>query len=147
MFPTTRTSPSSSKSVNSFTNRPPQFHNGYVEGHRYERVSIAIREELTEMIAYELEDPRLHGLEVTDVQVSPDMKKAIVSVYTPAQGEEATKIFELLRAAKGFLRSELTQRIDLFHTPDLHFDASLNLGPKSRVKHILKRIERGRPKD
>lgn len=99
------------------------------------------------MIAYELEDARLAGIEVTDVQVSPDMKKAVVSVYVPAQGEEAEKTLEALKGAKGFLRKELAQRIDLFHTPDLYFDLALNLGPRERVQNILKRIERGRPKD
>ena len=59
-----------------------------MEGHRYERVAETIREEIVEMIAYELEDSRLQGIEVVDVQVSPDMKKAVISVVTPSQGEE-----------------------------------------------------------
>lgn len=118
-----------------------------MEGRRYERVSEAIRLELTEMIAYQLEDPRLAGVEVTDVQVAPDMKKVAVTVHIPAQGEGEAKIIEILKQAKGFLRKELAARIDLFYTPELYFNSALNLGPRERVKHILKRIERGRPKD
>ncbi len=117
-----------------------------MEGHRYERVAETIREEIVEMIAYELEDSRLQGIEVVDVQVSPDMKKAMVSVLTPAQGEEQEKILEILRGAKGFLRNELAQRVDLYRTPELYFDAALDLGPKGRVTKILKRIRRGRGK-
>ncbi len=120
---------------------------GGVEGRRYERVSEAIRLELTEMITYELEDPRLAGVEVTDVQVAPDMKKVAVTVHIPAQGAEADKILEILKTAKGFLRKELAARIDLFHTPEIYFDSSLKLGPRERVQNLLKRIERGRPKD
>jgi ribosome-binding factor A len=125
----------------------PRRDNEGVEGRRYERVVELIREEITAMVAYDLDDARLSGVEVTDVQVAPDMKRAVVSVYIPAQGEEATKVLEALKGAKGYLRKELAQRIDLFHTPDLYFDVALNLGPRERVNHILKRIERGRPKD
>jgi ribosome-binding factor A len=117
-----------------------------VEGRRYERVSEAIRLELTEMISYELEDPRLEGIEVTDVQVAPDMKKVAVTVHIPAQGEAAEQVIEVLKSAKGYLRKELAARIDLFHTPEIYFNSALNLGPKERVQHILKRIERGRPR-
>lgn len=118
-----------------------------MEGRRYERVSETIRLELTEMITYELEDPRLAGVEVTDVQVAPDMKKVAVTVHIPAQGEEATKILEILKTTKGFLRKELAARVDLFHTPEIYFDSAMNLGPRERVQNLLKRIERGRPKD
>ncbi len=118
-----------------------------MEGRRYERVSEAIRLEITEMIAYELEDPRLAGIEVTDVNVSPDMKKVAVSVHIPAQGEAAQQILEVLKTTKGFLRKELAARVDLFHTPEIYFNSALDLGPRERVQHILKRIQRGRPKD
>jgi ribosome-binding factor A len=118
-----------------------------VEGHRYERVAETIREEIVEMIAYELEDSRLQGLEVVDVQVSPDMKKAMVSVLTPAEGEEQEQVLKILRNAKGFLRKELAQRVDLFRVPELYFDAALSLGPPQRVQKLLKRVQRGRAKD
>lgn len=118
-----------------------------MEGHRYERVAETIREEIVEMIAYELDDSRLQGIEVVDVQVSPDMKKAVISVLTPAEGEEQEKILEALRKTKSYLRRELSQRIDLFRTPELYFDAALKMGPKSRVQKLLKRVKRGRSKD
>ncbi len=118
-----------------------------MEGHRYERVAETIREEIVEMIAYELDDSRLQGIEVVDVQVSPDMKKAVISVLTPAEGEEQEKILEALRKTKGYLRRELSQRVDLFRTPELYFDAALKLGPKTRVQKLLKRVKRGRAKE
>ncbi|GAB4364244.1 MAG: 30S ribosome-binding factor RbfA [Bryobacter sp.] len=118
-----------------------------MEGHRYERVAESIREEIVELIAYGLEDNRLEGLEVVDVQVSPDMKKAMISVLTPHQGEEQEKVLQLLRNAKGYLRNELAQRVDLYRTPELYFDAALDLGPKRRVQKLLKRVQRGRLKE
>ena len=118
-----------------------------MEGRRLERVSDAIRVEITEMIANELEDPRLAGIAVTDVQVAPDMRKVAVSVHIPAQGAEAEKILEVLKTTKSFLRKELAHRIDLFYTPEIYFNSAMNLGSPERVANILKRIKRGRPKD
>ena len=43
---------------------------------RAERVSEALREELEEMIGYELEDPRIQATDVVEVLISPDAKQA-----------------------------------------------------------------------
>jgi ribosome-binding factor A len=43
-----------------------------MDTHRAERVSEAIREELGEIISYELSDPRIGDAVVTEVLVSPD---------------------------------------------------------------------------
>ncbi len=45
-----------------------------MDNHRAGRVSEALREELGEMIAYELSDPRIGEAVVTEVLVSPDMQ-------------------------------------------------------------------------
>ena len=44
-----------------------------MEGHRAERVTEAIREELGEIIGYEMSDPRIGSATVTEVHVSPDL--------------------------------------------------------------------------
>ena len=46
--------------------------------HRTERISEALREELTEMIGYELSDPRVASATVTGLEVSPDKRHALV---------------------------------------------------------------------
>jgi ribosome-binding factor A len=45
-----------------------------MDEHRSQRVSAAVREELTEIIGFEMEDPRLAAVDVTDVTVSPDSR-------------------------------------------------------------------------
>src|SRR5258708_14975095 len=48
--------------------------------HRAQRLSEAIREELSEIVGYEMSDPRVAGAVVTDVHISPDKRHAIVRV-------------------------------------------------------------------
>ena len=51
-----------------------------MDQHRAERVSETVREELAEIIGFELEDPRLAIVDVNDVQVAPDLRHAHVRV-------------------------------------------------------------------
>ena len=52
-----------------------------MDQHRAERVSEALREELGEMISYELFDPRIGEAVVTEVLISPDKKHAQVRLH------------------------------------------------------------------
>lgn len=111
-----------------------------MDSHRAQRVSEALREELAELIEYELKDPRLAGVTVTGVQVTPDLKHAHVSV-TPEPAVEA------LAHAAGFLRRALSSRLRLYRVPELHFELEDPEGPASRVEELLDRVRRNREKN
>ncbi|MBY0505207.1 MAG: 30S ribosome-binding factor RbfA [Bryobacteraceae bacterium] len=117
-----------------------------MEPHRLERTTEAIREVLSEMIALEMEDPRLDGLEVVEVNVSPDKRHAYVAIKSH-EGTITPDTLAALEGARGFLKREVGQRLGLFRSPELHFDTTANFGPQKRVDSILKRIRKGRPKD
>ena len=125
---------------------PLATYNEIVEPHRLERTTEAIREVLSEMISLELEDPRLDGLEVVEVKVSPDKRHAYVALKSHA-GIVSAETLAALEGARSFMKRELGQRLDLHRTPELHFDTTANFGPQKRVDSILKRIRKGRPKD
>jgi ribosome-binding factor A len=115
-----------------------------VESQNYhrERVVEALREELAEIIAFELADPRVDGVEV--VEVHTDGKRAQVQVIRHSgSAEEAVAALE---HAKGFLKSQLSQRLEMRRVPELYFSATADLGPRERVQSLLKRIRRGRPR-
>ena len=116
-----------------------------VMDHRVERISEALREELTELIGYELSDPRMGSATVTEVQISPDKRHAFVRIAM-ADGSDAKDTLVVLNRASGFLRREIASRLELFRVPELHFeaDASTAIGP--RAPQLLKRIKKGRPR-
>ena len=118
-----------------------------MDNHRAERVSEALREELGEMISYELSDPRIGDVTITEVLVSPDMKHAQVRLHLgdgPGQQEET---LHALDGARHFLRRQLIERLNLFRVPELHFEADVLSPMGGKVEHILKRVRRGRPRD
>lgn len=118
-----------------------------MDPHRAERVSEAIREELDELIGYEMSDPRVSGLTVTEVLLSPDLKRAEVRVGMPAEEETRKQALEALEHARKFLKRELAYRLQLFRVPELHFSADLSVTLTGRMEHLLKRVRKGRPRD
>src|ERR1700738_3628411 len=117
-----------------------------MDARRAERVSEAIREELSELIGYEMSDPRVASAVVTDVHVSGDLRHAqIMMGFT--EPSEAPEGLRALEHARHFLRRQLSQRLELFHTPELHFEADAAAGLGERMKHLLKRVRKGRARD
>ena len=117
-----------------------------MDPHRAERVSESIREELEELIGYEMSDPRVGSVTITEVHLSPDFRHAIVSLILAGTVEEQSATLEALHHAKQFLRYQLAERLQLFRTPDLHFEPALPPGLGEKVPQILRRIKRGRPR-
>ncbi len=118
-----------------------------MDSHRSERVSEALREELGELIAYELSDPRIGDAVITEVLVSPDMRHAQVRLHLSDQEKEKKATIEALDGARHFLRRQLAERLNMFRVPELHFEADVSNRSKDKLEHLFKRIRRGRPRD
>ncbi|MGI8959302.1 MAG: 30S ribosome-binding factor RbfA [Bryobacteraceae bacterium] len=118
-----------------------------MDSHRTERVSEALREELAEMIAYELSDPRIGDVAVTEVLVSQDRKHAQVRLHLSDEDSKKQESVQALEGARHFLRRQLAQRLNLFRVPELHFEADVLSGAGDKMEHLLKRIRRGRPRN
>lgn len=117
-----------------------------MDPHRAERVSEGLREELDELINYEMTDPRVGSVTVIEVHVSPDLRRAHVQLLLRGSEEEQSATLAAINHAKQFLRKQLSERLQLFHTPDLLFEAALPTTLGAKAPQILKRIKRGRPK-
>ena len=108
------------------------------------RVSEAVREELSEIIGFETDDPRLLAVEVTEVHVSPDGRHATIRVAVRGTEREQKESLTALDHAAGFLRHELASRLTLRHVPELHFERDKNPDVESRIEFLLKRARKSR---
>jgi ribosome-binding factor A len=120
-------------------------HKEEMDERRAGRLGEALREEVSELIQFELTDPRLTNVHVVDVQVAPDGRSAHVQVSIPT--EEAEAGMEALRGAAGFLRREVASRLDMNRIPDLRFEKILDLGPPARANKLLRKVRKGRPRE
>ena len=98
---------------------------------RSQRVSDLLREEIADIIMHKLKDPRIGFITVTGVDLTDDLKIAIVYVSVLKE-EEKTATLAILNAAKSFIRSELSKRVRLRYIPSVDFktDASIEYGSK-----------------
>jgi ribosome-binding factor A len=92
-------------------------------GHRHERLSRLLREELDALVRDELTDPRLDGVTVTFVELSVDYKNARVGFVGPggADHERRDRMARALVRATPFLRARLAESVDLKLVPALRF--------------------------
>jgi ribosome-binding factor A len=108
---------------------------------RPERVADLLREEISQIVGYELEDPRLTAVSVTDVRVSENLRAARIYV-TVAGGEEEHKLaLGALRHATPYIRKQLGLSLNLNHTPELHFVRDRVEEEGERVDKLLAAIE------
>jgi len=117
-----------------------------LDPHRHERVAEHIREELEELMGYELSDPRIGSVSVTEVLLSPDFRRVNVRLALRGTPDEQAQTLLGLEHAKQFLKHQLTERLQLYRTPELYFEADLPADLAAKAPQILKRIKRGRPK-
>ena len=86
------------------------------------RVADQIQRDLAEIIAYELKDPRVGMITITEVQVTPDYAHAKVFFTTLVDNDEAIQnTLSGLQKASGFIRGQLGRRLIIHTTPELHF--------------------------
>jgi len=116
-----------------------------MDEHRARRVSEAVKEELAEIIGFEMDDPRLADVSVTLVDVSPDMRHAHVKIAVETGTDK--KALLGLEHAKHFLRHELAARLNLRRIPDLHFSVDSHPDADDRIDFLLRRAKRTRARE
>lgn len=98
---------------------------------RVDRVNEQVMRELAELIRTDLKDPRIGLVTINEVEVTRDYSHATIYYTVLSDNEhDREQTAEVLEHAKGFLRHELSKRITVYRTPELHFvyDESLSRG-------------------
>jgi ribosome-binding factor A len=88
---------------------------------RLQRISDRIQQELSEMLLFNIQDPRLAGITITEVKVDRELSYANIYVSAIEGQERAKEVLAGLEHAKGFLRRELAQKAQLRSFPQLRF--------------------------
>jgi ribosome-binding factor A len=108
---------------------------------RADRVSEAIKREVSVLLTQEAKDPGIHFVTVTGVETSDDLRYA--RIFVSVLGDEATRkeTLEALNRAKGFLRGELGRRVQLRYTPEIQFHLDTSLDHAFKIKGLLDSIK------
>ncbi|MCF6463294.1 30S ribosome-binding factor RbfA [Clostridium sp. Cult1] len=110
---------------------------------RINRISEEIRKVVSELITREIKDPRVNLMtSVTKVQVTNDLSYA--NIYVSVLGDKEVKEDTLkgLKSAKGFIRKEIGNRIDLRHAPEPVFHLDESIEHSLYISKLIEKVNR-----
>jgi ribosome-binding factor A len=116
------------------------------------KAAEAIREVVSMAILTELRDPRIEGVTVTRVEVSPDMRQAKVHVSIMGDAAHQKLCLHGLRSSAGFLQNKISDRIDTRYTPRLRFEIDEGVKKSLAISQLLHELlpdegDKGEPAD
>ena len=107
---------------------------------RVQKAAAAIREVVSMAILADLKDPRVAGVTVTYVEVSPDMREA--RIHVSIMGDEAAQRLCLkgLESSAGFLQQKVGKRIDTRYTPRIRFEIDEGVKKSIAIAKVLEDV-------
>jgi len=105
---------------------------------RADRVAEAVREAIADLLVRDIKDPRIGMVTLTNVWLSDDLRHG--RVYFSCVGDEATRERSLkgLRSAAGFIKSQVTRRLQLRYAPELTFIYDPSVETADRLATLLR---------
>ena len=90
---------------------------------RSDRIADLLKVEISQVLSQEVKDPRVKGITVLNVMLTPDMKKAdiLISQSNSFNQVNLDEVKQGLEKAKGFIRKKLSQNLNLRRTPEIYF--------------------------
>ena len=104
---------------------------------KLERINSAIQREISYIIANEVKNPDIKFITITDVDTTNDLSYCKVYFTTLDNSEEVLKG---LKSAKGFIRRELADRVDIRHIPELEFIYDESIEYSKNIEKKIKEI-------
>lgn len=108
---------------------------------REQRIKGLIEKNVSEIIRFEMKDPGLGFITVTDAEVSNDFSYAKIFVSFMGSDNKEEQLARLNKA-KGFIRTGLAKRLDIRKTPELTFVYDDTLDKAMHLEELLKKVEK-----
>lgn len=115
------------------------------ESNRMNRIDEELKKEISNIINYELNNPKVTGLiSVTKVKVTPDLRYARVYISMINEKNQKATLAALKQSA-GYIRTLVAKKVNLRTTPEIifEFDESIEYGAKidSIINEIAKDLK------
>lgn len=111
-------------------------------GIRLQRIADRIRQEISELLIREINDPRLQQVYVTDVKVDRELAYADVYVSAVEGVSRSADVLAGLESASGFLRRTLASRVELRAFPRLRFHWDMTPENSDNIEKILAELRK-----
>jgi len=108
---------------------------------RADRVSEAIKREVSVLLTQGIKDPGVHFVTVTLVDVAEDLRNAVIYVSVLGTEQDAEETMKALERAKSYVRKELGARLQLRYTPEIFFKRDDSLDNSLKIRNILNELK------
>ncbi len=112
---------------------------------KQDRIDQILKKEVSRFLQFELKNPKLGFVTVTDVECTRDMSQAKVFVSFLGKQERNDAGMKVLRSSKGFIRSTLAKNIKARKMPDLIFVQDTSLAQGQKIESILSNLPKEEP--
>lgn len=114
---------------------------------RAKKLAEIVKEEISDILATKMKDPRLGFTTVTAVEVTRDLRYCKIYVSVMGSEDEIKQSLAALDNASGFIRSELGSRIRVRHVPELRFLRDQALEHSMHINKLLEKLNRSEGED
>lgn len=111
-------------------------------GRRVERVASLIRREISDLLVHGIKDERvaLGMVSVTEVVVAGDLQHCKIHVSIYGSEEDRQQALAGLRSAAGYIKGELSRRLNMRRTPEVVFQLDRGIEKGTAVLSLLNRL-------
>ena len=106
---------------------------------RSDRVGAHIKETLSELLLKKIKDPRLDMVTITDVEVSTDLKNAVIFFSVSANPDKVDAALEGFSSAHGYIKRTLAAELGLRYMPKIRFDYDKSFDYGAKINKLLKK--------
>ena len=104
---------------------------------RNQRLGNQVLRTLSEMLRFEIKDPRLAQVSLTAVDLSRDLNTARVYYSLLDPDADPAPVQDGLERAGGFLRSRLGRELKIRHVPELRFAHDDSAAEGQRISDLI----------
>ncbi len=108
---------------------------------RHDKITAALKKEVSNIIHDELRDPRLGFVTIIKVELTPDLRNAKIFFSVLGSEKEHIKTKEALDSAAGFIRRLIARRIKLRLVPEIIFREDRSGEYSVRIEQVLNEIK------
>tara|TARA_B100000579_G_scaffold5052_1_gene3838 strand:- start:6952 stop:7338 length:387 start_codon:yes stop_codon:yes gene_type:complete len=110
---------------------------------RVEKLASLLKREVSQLLVNGIRDERIHQamITITNVEVSGDLQHAKIFVSLFGEDQKKAEVLACLEEANGFIRSELTRRLQMRRSPDLVFKIDKSMSKGSSVLDLLTSLQ------
>ena len=110
---------------------------------RVEKLSALLKREISECLVNGLRDERIYQamITITSVEVSGDLQHAKVFISLFGEEQKKAEVLVALEEAKGFMRAELSRRLQMRRSPELVFKIDKGMAKGPSVLDLLNSLE------